>query len=91
MGIAAAGGFCFEQANSVSPQTPPLLMLHDSGGPALSLMGFEHSIAPDRTAFHLRGGVPWESGCSFFRRDPDRTLDHNDLDRWSSKLCSFLA
>lgn len=91
MGIAAAGGFCFEQVNSVSPQTPPLLMLHGSRGSELSLMDLAHSIAPDRTAFHLRGGVPWESGCSFFRRNPDRTLDHNDLDRWSSKLCGFLA
>jgi phospholipase/carboxylesterase len=91
MGIAAASGFHFEQVNSMSPQTPPLLILHGSGGSELSLMDFAHSIAPDRTAFHLCGGVPWESRCSFFWRDPDRTLDHNDLDRWPSKLCGFLA
>jgi predicted esterase len=46
MGIAAVGGFCFEQVNSVSRQTPPLLMLHGSGGSALSLMGLSTASRP---------------------------------------------
>jgi phospholipase/carboxylesterase len=91
MSMTEAAGFRFEQVNPASPRTPPLVLLHGSGGSEASLRAFAHSTAPDRTAFHLRGGVPWEDGYAFFRRNPDRTLDREDLDRRSSELCGFLA
>jgi phospholipase/carboxylesterase len=89
--MAEAAGFRFEQVNPASPRTPTLVLLHGSGGSEASLRDFAYGVAPDRVAFHLRGGVPWEDGYAFFRRNPDRTLDYEDLDRRSSELCGFLA
>lgn len=91
MGLAEAAGFYFERINPASCRVPPLVLLHGSGGSEASLMDLARDIAPDRTAFHLRGGVPWEDGYAFFRRTPDRTLDREDLDRRSSELCGLLA
>jgi phospholipase/carboxylesterase len=73
--MAEAAGFRFEQVNPASPRTPTLVLLHGSGGSEASLRDFAYGVAPDRVAFHLRGGVPWEDGYAFFRRNPDRTLD----------------
>jgi phospholipase/carboxylesterase len=91
VGVAEAAGFYFEQINPASRRTPPLVLLHGSSGSETSLMDFAHSVAPGQTAFFLRGGVPWEDGYAFFQRNPDRTLDREDLDRRSSELCGFLA
>jgi phospholipase/carboxylesterase len=39
----------------------------------------------------LRGGIAWDGGYAFFRRNPDRTLDHTDLALQTKRLHDFIA
>ncbi|MFS8051259.1 esterase [Rhizobium sp. BR 317] len=39
----------------------------------------------------LRGAVEWEGGFAFFRRNPDRSLDYDDLGLQTELLCRFIA
>lgn len=84
-------GFYFEEVEAASSRLAPLVLLHGSGGSETYLMGFTRSIAPGRTAFALRGPVPWEGGYAFFRRHADRSLDLVDLAARCSELCDFLS
>lgn len=58
---------------------PPVVLLHGSGQNENSILGFARSTCPDHTLIATRGRVRWEGGYAFFRRLPDRTLDHADL------------
>ncbi len=69
---------------------PPLLLLHGSGMNETSLIPFADAVAPQRPYVALRGGIEWEGGFAFFRRNPDRSLDHADLDRQTEHLCHFI-
>ncbi|MBN8951684.1 MAG: esterase [Rhizobium sp. 60-20] len=69
----------------------PLLLLHGSSGDETSLIPLADAVAPQRPYMALRGPVVWESGFAFFRRNPDRSLDHADLDRRTDDICRFLA
>lgn len=69
----------------------PLLLLHGSGGDEASLVSLADAIAPQRPYMALRGAIEWEEGFAFFRRNPDRSLDHADLDRQTDRLCRFMA
>lgn len=71
--------------------SPPLLLLHGSGGDESSLVPLADALAPQRPYMALRGGVAWENGFAFFRRNPDRSLDHVDLDDQTDRLCNFIA
>ena len=71
--------------------SPPLILLHGSGGDETSLVSLADAIAPQRPYMALRGGVEWEGGFAFFRRNPDRSLDHADLDEQTERLCRFIA
>ena len=80
--------FIYERAYYPSP---PLILLHGSGGDETSLVSLTDAIAPQRPYMALRGGVEWEGGFAFFRRNPDRSLDHADLDEQTERLCRFIA
>ncbi len=69
---------------------PPLLLLHGSGMNEMSLIPFADATALQRPYMALRGGVEWEDGFAFFRRNPDRSLDHADLDQQTERLCHFI-
>jgi len=71
--------------------SPPLILLHGSGGDEASLISLADEIAPQRPYIALRGAAEWEGGFAFFRRNPDRSLDYLDLKRQTDKLCSFIA
>ncbi len=69
----------------------PLLLLHGSSGNETSLVPLADAVAPDRPYMALRGPLAWETGFAFFRRNPDRSLDHADLSRRTDQLCHFIA
>lgn len=71
--------------------SPPLILLHGSGGDETSLISLADTIAPQRPYMSLRGAVEWEGGFAFFRRNPDRSLDYSDLERQTDRLCRFIA
>jgi phospholipase/carboxylesterase len=85
-----AAGFHFERIGAAVRAPSSLVLLHGSGGSETSLINFVHSIAPERTAFAVRGRVPWEGGYAFFRRNPDRSLDREDLAARTVEFCDFL-
>ena len=88
--MASAAGFHFERAGTEASELSPMVLLHGSGGCENALLPLARIIGPDRLAICLRGQVPWEGGYAFFRRNPDRTLDYQDLAERSSGLCGFL-
>jgi len=89
--MAEAAGFYFEMVGAALCEHAPLVLLHGSGGAEISLVDFARSIAPDRAAFALRGRVPWAGGYAFFRRNPDRTIDREDLAVRTKEFCAFLS
>lgn len=68
----------------------PLLLLHGSGMDEAALVPLADSAAPQRPYMALRGAVSWEGGFAFFRRNPDRSLDHADLTRRTDELYDFI-
>jgi phospholipase/carboxylesterase len=84
-------GFHFERIGAAVCGSSPLVLLHGSGGSETSLVEFAHSIAPERAAFAVRGRLPWEGGYAFFRRNPDRSLDQEDLAARTAEFCGFLS
>ena len=85
-----AAGFYFEHVGADTCQLSPLVLLHGSGASETFLLDFARRVAPDRAVFALRGRIPWEGGYAFFRRNADRTLDHEDLRVRCSEFCGFL-
>lgn len=57
----------------------------------MDLIPLADDIALQRSYMSLRGGVEWEDGFAFFRRNPDRSLDYSDLDQQTHLLCYFIA
>jgi phospholipase/carboxylesterase len=88
--MAEAAGFTYEIKQS-DAETPPLILLHGSGGSEADLLDLAEAIAPKATCIALRGGVPWEDGFAFFRRHADRTLDRDDLAARTTDLCRFIG
>jgi phospholipase/carboxylesterase len=84
-------GFHFERIGAAVRGPSSLVLLHGSGGSETSLVDFAHSIAPERAAFAVRGRVPWESGFAFFRRNPDRSLNRDDLALQTTAFCGLLS
>ncbi|SCB27943.1 alpha/beta hydrolase [Rhizobium lusitanum] len=68
-----------------------LLLLHGSGSDEAALIPLADAIAPQRPYMAPRGAVEWEEGFAFFRRNPDRSLDHVDLDSQTDRLCRFIT
>ena len=78
-------------AGRAEHSSSPLLLLHGSGSDEAALIPLADAIAPQRPYMALRGAVEWEEGFVFFRRKPDRSLDHVDLDSQTDRLCRFIT
>lgn len=78
-------------AGRAEHSSSPLLLLHGSGSDEAALIPLADAIAPQRPYMALRGAVEWEEGFAFFRRNPDRSLDHVDLDSQTDRLCRFIT
>jgi phospholipase/carboxylesterase len=87
--LPKVAGFYFERYPGVA-ELSSLVLLHGSGQREDSLLEFADAIAPERMVFALRGSTPWEDGFAFFRRNPDRSLDHEDLALSAVRLGEFL-
>jgi phospholipase/carboxylesterase len=70
---------------------PPLLLLHGSSRDETELLSLANAAAPGWPYLSLRGGIAWDGGYAFFRRNPDRTLDHTDLALQTKRLHDFIA
>jgi phospholipase/carboxylesterase len=78
------------RATPATDTRPPLLLLHGSSRDETELPPLAETAAPGWPYLSLRGPVPWESGYAFFRRNPDRTLDQDDLARQTERLRAFI-
>jgi phospholipase/carboxylesterase len=72
------------------PRLPPLLLMHGSGMDETELLPLAAEAASDHPVISLRGGIAWESGYAFFRRNGDRTLDIADLAAQTGRVRSFV-
>jgi phospholipase/carboxylesterase len=70
---------------------PPLLFLHGSSRDETELLPLADAAAPGWPYLSLRGGIAWDGGYTFFRRNPDRTLDRVDLALQTERLHDFIA
>jgi phospholipase/carboxylesterase len=69
---------------------PPLLLLHGSSRDETELLPLADTAAPGWPYLSLRGGIPWDGGHAFFRRNPDRSLDRADLAHQTDHLRDFI-
>ncbi len=77
-------------ATSIADGRPPLLLLHGSSRDETELPPLADTAVPGWQYLSLRGPIPWESGYAFFLRNPDRTLDQNDLALQTERLHAFI-
>jgi phospholipase/carboxylesterase len=71
--------------------SPPLVLLHGSGGSEVDLLPLAEAIAPNSAKLALRGAIKWEDGYAFFRRFPDRRIDESSLYAQVPTLASIIA
>ncbi|BCM84761.1 alpha/beta hydrolase [Methylobacterium indicum] len=88
--MAETAGFHVVRSGAAADGRAPLVLLHGSGGSERSLTGFGQRVAGGRACLFVRGRVPWEGGHAFFRRNPDRSLDHADLAARCDEFCDLL-
>ncbi|WP_289726482.1 esterase [Rhizobium sp. S163] len=78
------------RATPLTDTRPPLLLLHGSSRDETELLPLAETAATGWPYLSLRGPIPWESGYAFFHRNPDRTLDQNDLALQTERLHTFI-
>ncbi|MDM9628170.1 esterase [Rhizobium sp. S152] len=78
-------------ATPATDHRPPLLLLHGSSRDETEMPPLADTAAPGWPYLSLRGGVPWEGGYAFFRRNADRTLDRDDLALQTERLRDFIS
>jgi phospholipase/carboxylesterase len=70
--------------------TPPLLLLHGTGGDENDLIGLGRMIAPDAALLAPRGKVLEGGMPRFFRRVAEGVFDEDDLKRRAHELADFV-
>lgn len=78
-------------AREVERLLPPLVFLHGSNHDEFSLLDFASDIAPNYPQCFPRGHEPWETAFTFFRRNPDRSIDETSLAANARHLSGLLA
>jgi phospholipase/carboxylesterase len=72
------------------PIRPPLVLLHGFGGDEHELVPLAAGVAPGSPTLGIRGAVPFDGGCAYFRRFEDRTIDEVDIATRASSLADFI-
>jgi phospholipase/carboxylesterase len=80
---------CFEQG--ASPQAPPFLLLHGTGGNENDLLPLGRLISPDSSFLSPRGNVLENGLPRFFRRIAEGVFDQEDVRRRAHELADFVA
>lgn len=71
--------------------TPPLLLLHGTGGDEHDLLPLREHIAPDSPVLAPRGTVMEHGMARFFRRHHEGFFDEDDLRARTDELAAFLS
>ena len=73
-----------------NPATPPLVLLHGSGGNERELVPLAGDLAPGSPILTVRGGIPFDSGFAFFHRLADRSINEADIASRAVILADFI-
>ena len=73
------------------PETPPLLLLHGTGGDENSLIPLGRAVAPGAALLSPRGRVLEGGMPRFFRRLAEGVFDEDDVRRRAHELADFVA
>ncbi|WEX86300.1 alpha/beta hydrolase [Sinorhizobium garamanticum] len=84
-----SAGIDFEVTVKSSAE-PPVVLLHGSNGRETDWTDFAECVAPSSTCFAVRGPIASEHGFTFFRRNPDRSLNIEELTHGAASLCAFI-
>jgi phospholipase/carboxylesterase len=71
--------------------TPPLLLLHGTGGDERDLLVLRQHLAPDAPVLSPRGAVSEQGMARFFRRLREGVFDEDDLRLRADELAAFLT
>jgi phospholipase/carboxylesterase len=72
------------------PNTPPLLLLHGTGGDENDLIGLGRMVAPGAAMLSPRGNVSEGGMPRFFRRLAEGVFDEQDVMRRAHELADFV-
>jgi phospholipase/carboxylesterase len=70
--------------------TPPLVLLHCSGGNEHGLAPLADDLAPGSPILGVRSGIPFDGGDTFFHRLPDPSIDEGDITSRATILADFI-
>ena len=73
------------------PGSPPLLMLHGTGGDENDLLELATRLRPDSPVLSPRGTVLEAGAPRFFRRLREGVFDEDDLSRQADELAKFVT
>lgn len=73
-----------------SRDSAAVVLLHGTGGDETQLLDVASRACPGRELVGVRGRVPAEDGFAFFLRNPDRSLDEDDLARGAHAVLRLL-
>lgn len=75
---------------ATTPERPPMVMLHGSGGDEHELVPLAADLSPGAPALGIRGTVAIDGGFAFFHRHPDRSIDEADIVARLPALTAFI-
>ncbi|WP_331371577.1 alpha/beta hydrolase [Sinorhizobium chiapasense] len=84
-----SAGFDF-QLTVKSSAEPPIVLLHGSSGRETDWTDFAECVAASSTCFAVRGPIASEHGFTFFKRNPDRSLNIEELAHRAANLSAFI-
>ena len=76
---------------ATQPTTPPLLLLHGTGGDETDLLPLGRALAPGSALLSPRGKVLENGMNRFFRRLAEGVFDEADVRRRADELADFVA